>query len=195
MVADTITTNGAAIRVVKTGRKLDVGAGAKHDADFETMDISPVHSPNFVHDITQIPWPFEDGTFDEVRCHHVLEHLPSVTYVFHEAWDRTRDGAHIPAFIEPRNTLIDVMNEMHRILKAGGTANIEVPVFPYWTAIADPTHRQFFVPQTFWYFCRGSFQGSSYAEQRELYGVKEWKLSAMSKYGLGEIIRVELTKP
>ncbi len=165
-----ITANGATIRVVREGRKLDIGAGAKRDPDFETMDISPVYDPDFQHDLTRFPWPFADGEFDGVRCHHVLEHIE-------------------------RKHLIAVMNEMHRILKPGGNADIEVPVFPYWTAIADPTHVSFFVLQTFWYFCKGSFQGNDYAEQRALYGVKEWKLGEAFKSGMGDILRVGLVKP
>lgn len=171
-----ITSNGAA--AVKVYDKLDIGAGAKREDGWLTMDISPVHSPDFQHDLTQFPWPFRDGQFSEVRAWHILEHIE-------------------------RRYLIPVMNEMHRILKSGGMASIEVPVFPYWTAIADPTHLSFFVPQTFAYFCtfdsyRKAMHGAraaDYDEQRELYGAKTWICQKGMRDGMGSILQVELVKP
>lgn len=163
--------------VTATVRKLDVGAGAKRD-DFETMDISPAYSPDFQHDLTDFPWPFEDNTFGELRCWHILEHVE-------------------------RLKMIPVMNEMHRVLIPGGVADVEVPVFPYWTAIADPTHVSFFVPQTFAYFTtaesyrkamRGA-PGADYAEHRALYGIKEWEVRKAFRDDMGSILRVELVKP
>lgn len=146
-------------------RRLDIGAGAKRDEGWETMDLSPVYSPDFQHDLTQLPWPLADESFDELRCWHVLEHIE-------------------------RRYQIPVMNEMHRVLKTGGVADIEVPVFPYWTAMADPTHVSFFVPQSFWYFTK-----SEYAEHRDLYGIKTWKMRDGWRDGQGSIVRVELEKP
>lgn len=151
--------------VTKAGRRLDIGAGAKRDPRFEAMDISPAYAPDFQHDLTELPWPFEDGAFVEVRCWHVLEHIE-------------------------RKHLIGVMNEMWRILEPGGIADIEVPVFPYWTAIADPTHVSFFVPQSFWYFTR-----EQYAEHRDLYGIRPWKMTSAVRDEMGSVIRVGLEKP
>lgn len=165
-----LTRNGTGLR------KLDVGAGAIREEGYETMDISPAFSPDFQHDLTQLPWPFADQTFDEVKCFHVLEHLE-------------------------RKYLVPVMNEMHRILKPEGRAMIEVPLFPYWPAIADPTHVSFFVIQTFAYFCTGeSYQRAAhgarafedYHDHRKLYGINEWEMIAAKRDGMGSIVRVEL---
>jgi SAM-dependent methyltransferase len=167
-----ISKNGTA-----TGRKLDVGAGAHKEPGYETMDISSVFSPDFRHDITSFPWPFEDRTFSEIRCHHVLEHVD-------------------------RKDLIAVMNEMWRICKGDGIVNIEIPLFPYWPAIADPTHISFFVPQTFAYFCteesytkgmKGAKAYEGYTSHRALYGIREWKLVSAKRDGIGSILRVEMT--
>lgn len=160
-------------------RKLDIGAGAiTPDDGWETMDVSPAYSPDFQHDMTSLPWPFPDGAFDEVRCFHVLEHLE-------------------------RQYLIPVMNEMWRILKSKGVAKIEVPVFPYWTAIADPTHVSFFVPQTWAYFTtnesyRKAMHGSraaDYHQHRALYGIKEWVMTKALRDEQGSILAVHLEKP
>lgn len=32
------------------------------------------HKPDVVHDLTVLPLPFEDDTFDEIHCYEVLEH-------------------------------------------------------------------------------------------------------------------------
>ena len=160
-------------------RRLDVGAGAKSDDGWETMDLSPAYHPDFQHDITAFPWPFEDGEFDELRCWHVMEHMAPITMKID--WQRQT--------VDYINTRIAVMNEMHRILKPEGTVNIEVPIFPYWPAIADPTHVSFFVPQTFWYFTK-----NEHAEHRALYGIKPWKMVGGKKNNLGSILNVTMSK-
>jgi SAM-dependent methyltransferase len=158
------------VRLERSVRRLDVGAGAKSEDGWETMDISPVFAPSFQHDIMQIPWPFEDGEFQELRCWHVLEHLE-------------------------RQHLIPVMNEMHRILSPGGSLDIEVPVFPFWPAIADPTHVSFFVPQTFWYFTHTEHDGISFADHRALYGINTWDLKAARRNEMSSMFKILLVKP
>jgi predicted SAM-dependent methyltransferase len=112
-------------------RKLDVGSGATHEEGYASIDITDAFNPDYVHDITQIPWPFEDASFDVLRCSHILEHID-------------------------RSLLVAVMNEMHRILVPGGMLKIESPVAPHWKAFADPTHVSLLVPQTFLYFADNS---------------------------------------
>lgn len=165
----------------KVGRKLDIGAGAKSQEEdgWETLDISPAYHPDFQHDITRFPWPFEDDTFEELACWHVLEHLPPVTMAID--WDRQT--------VDYINTRIAVMNEMHRILKPGGMVNIEVPIFPYWQAMADPTHVAFFVPQTFWYFTK-----EEHDMHRRLYGIKRWRMEKGKRNNLGSILNITMSK-
>ena len=127
-------------------RKLDVGSGGTHEDGWESIDRSDAYKPDYVHDLTDFPWPFEDEAFDELRCSHILEHID-------------------------RSLLVSVMNEMHRIMKPGGMLHIESPVAPHWKAFADPTHVSFLVPQTFIYFADES--ASMY---QKLYGIKKWEL-------------------
>jgi SAM-dependent methyltransferase len=141
--------------------KLDLGAGMTEQNGYLRADIAG--RPEVRCDARRLP--FADGSFEEVRLHHVLEHIE-------------------------RRDLVGVMNEVHRVLAEGGKVDIEVPVFPYWTAIADPTHCSFFVSQTFDYFD----QGGQYADHMTLYGIKPWKITERRKLGAGEIIAVEMQK-
>lgn len=64
-------------------------------------DLAMTVQPDFVADIAHLP-QFRDDTFDEIRLHHVLEHLPP-------------------------NEATLALRELHRILKPGATLDIEVP--------------------------------------------------------------------
>ena len=96
--------------------KLDLGCGLRKRAGFLGVDASPDCGADFVHDLRQRPWPFDDASVDEVYCSHFLEHL---------------DG--------PER--MDFMDELYRVMKPGAKALF---ITPYWTgvgAVQDPTHK------------------------------------------------------
>jgi predicted SAM-dependent methyltransferase len=142
--------------------KLDIGAGAKREEGFLATDIAG--QPDVRCDARFLP--FRGGAFEGIKCHHVLEHIE-------------------------RRDLVGVMNEAHRVLKPGGAIDIEMPVFPFWTAMADPTHVSFYVPQTWDYFSNVA----QYGEQMALYGIRPWKLMARKRLSDGQIMRVLMEKP
>ena len=39
-----------------------------------TLDINLDHKPDVAHDLTTLPYPFDDNTFDEIYAYEVLEH-------------------------------------------------------------------------------------------------------------------------
>ena len=82
------------------------------------------------------------------------------------------------------------MNEVHRVLGEKGMVRIEVPVFPFWKAIADPTHVSFFVPETFDYFCGAP----DVAHCVGLYDIKLWKMKGRRRMDYGQILVVEMEK-
>lgn len=96
--------------------KLDLGCGRDKKPGFIGVDVSPDCAADIVHDLTVAPWPFADGSVDEVHCAQFFEHL---------------DGRQRIAFME----------ELYRILRPGGVATL---ITPYWTsvgAVQDPTHQ------------------------------------------------------
>lgn len=151
------------LTLVETERKLDVGAGAKAEDGFTSLDVTPYFRPDVLAVAAALP--FADDVFGEVRCWHVLEHLP-------------------------RTDLIPAMNEMWRVLKPDGLIDIELPVFPYWSAMADPTHISFYVPQTFDYFCDTKL----YGDHMKLYGIKPWAHRSRQRLMDGQILHVQMTK-
>ncbi len=94
-------------------RKLVLGSAGKKEPDAVTLDIDPAHAPDVVHDLNMVPWPFEDNRFENITCHHSLEHL---------------DGVAGP------------LGEMHRVCKKGGEIYIEVPHHTSWCA-NSPEHK------------------------------------------------------
>jgi len=62
--------------------------------------------------------PFNDNTFDEIRAHHCLEHIPA------------------------GEDLIFVMSELCRVLKPGGILDISVPHSSSFDAFC-PDHRSY----------------------------------------------------
>lgn len=111
---------------------LDIGCGKVRTATV-TLDIKPGPNVDVVHDITRVPWPFPDDTFDEVRAFDVLEHLP-------------RDGA------EEADSLFRVMIEVRRILRPGGVFIIKSPHQDNPLAWGVPAHTRVFNEHTFTWF-------------------------------------------
>lgn len=99
------------------------------------MDIVALPGVDVVHDLLAFPWPFPDNSFDHVFMSHVLEHVPH--YVAHK---ESKDG------------FILAIEEIHRILKPGGTLEVLSPHPDSPDVWADPTHTRVIHPKNFDYF-------------------------------------------
>ena len=116
-------------------RKLDIGCGSTKEAGYVGMDIMPIPGVDVVHSFDDFPYPFEDSSFDEVKCMSSLEHVAD---------------------------LLRTVEEIHRILKPGGILRIWVPHYSGPDAYRDPTHRGFFSFYTFDRFTSGGSYESNH---------------------------------
>lgn len=94
-------------------KKLILGAAGKSYEDAVTLDKNPAHMPDILHDLNITPLPFEDNQFNEITCHHILEHL---------------------------DDLAPLMEELYRICAREGRIYIEVPHHTSWCA-NSPEHK------------------------------------------------------
>lgn len=109
-------------------QKLHLGCGHDIRPGWINLDSANLPGVNVVHDIENIPWPFETGSIDRITAHQLLEHVE----------------------------YIPVLREAHRILKKGGVFDIAVPHFTSRNNWVDPTHKKTFSIRTFEFFVQHS---------------------------------------
>lgn len=121
-----------------TTKALDIGCGLTPKNPFNAtevygIDVRDDASANIVKaDLVIEPIPFPDNSFDYLTAHDFLEHVPRLIYV-----------------PQRRNAFIEVMNEIWRVLKVGGTFMSFTPAFPHAAAFRDPTHVNFITEDMF----------------------------------------------
>lgn len=101
---------------------LDVGCGQNKFPGAIGIDSNPRSHADVIHDLGVFPYPFQENEFDEIICHHVVEHVPDV---------------------------MGFISELHRIAKPRGYLKIVTPHYsnPDWAT--DPTHRNHFNSYSF----------------------------------------------
>lgn len=97
-------------------------------------------------DLNDLPWPWEDNSFDVIVARTVLEHL--------------------------RLNLIESMNECWRILRKGGKALLKLPDYRHEHSFIDPTHYWRFSIHTVEVFDPETRYGRAYA----FYTPRKWKI-------------------
>ncbi len=110
---------------------LNLGCGSNNREGQVGVDKLHLPGVDYVWDLENTPWPFDDESCKGIISHHVLEHI---------------------------NNIIPFMNEAHRILKDDCQFAIIVPLVMdesgqfHKEAFQDPTHVRFFVKESFSYF-------------------------------------------
>ena len=105
--------------------KLNMGCWKDIKHWYLNVDIVCLPWIDKVFDFEKFPYPFEDNSFDEIYCSHILEHM---------------------------SDLWKVMDEFYRIWKNGCKIKIKVPYFASPNAMWDYTHKRTFNTNTFNYF-------------------------------------------
>lgn len=101
---------------------LNLGSGTdikkkNSNEEWVNLDYIKAKGIDVVHNLNITPYPFKSNTFDKIYASHVLEHLEGDWF--------------------------GIMNELYRILKAGGILYVEVPHFTSAVAFIE-NHRRFF---------------------------------------------------
>jgi hypothetical protein len=109
--------------------RLNLGSGANPIPGF--INVDKHGSPDQLCDLEKFPWPWPDGSIDEICLYHVLEHIGAAP-----------------------ETFAAILKELYRISKNGATINIVVPHPLHDDFRGDPTHVRAFVPQTFRLFSK-----------------------------------------
>jgi SAM-dependent methyltransferase len=106
-------------------KKLHLGCGMGKREGYINLDSSEAVNPDVLWDLNELPYPFEDNTFDEILAYSILEHL---------------------------DDLVKVMEELHRVAKPGAILDVRVPYWDGYGFASDPTQKRMFTESTFDFF-------------------------------------------
>jgi predicted SAM-dependent methyltransferase len=129
-------------------KELLIGCGASKEkkvffqdrkewSELVTLDINPDHKPDVVWDLTKLPLPFEDNTFDEIHAYEVLEHTGT-------------QGDYRFFFAQ--------WSEFWRILKPTGTFFGTCPDWRSEWAWGDPSHTRVIQKEQFMFLDQTKYQ-------------------------------------
>jgi len=125
--------------------RLNLGCGRTNPEKYWGIDIQDLEGVDEVADLSK-KIPKDVATFDEVLAHDFVEHMP-------------------------QEKSIHIMEEIYRVLKPGGFANITVPSTDFGGkgAFQDPTHISFWNEDKFRYFLH-----EKYSNFRLIYNIQCW---------------------
>lgn len=115
-------------------KKLNLGCGTDIRIGWINLDIADLEGVDVVHDINELPLPFQDNSIDYILAQDILEHLEYAK----------------------------LLKDLHRIMKPNAVIEIRVPHFTSRYNFNDPTHLKMFSSKTMDFFVRGASYGRDY---------------------------------
>ncbi|HUQ24214.1 MAG TPA: hypothetical protein VM140_00990 [Burkholderiales bacterium] len=97
--------------------KLNLGCGNRKIPGWVNVDHSAACQPDQVVELESFPWPWPDGSVEEVLLNHSLEHMGETTAGY-----------------------IGIIKELWRVCRAGASITIVVPHPRHDDFLGDPTH-------------------------------------------------------
>jgi hypothetical protein len=139
--------------------KLNLASGNKVLEGYKNIDIADLEYVDYVVDLQSYPWPIQSDSVEEVHCAHYIEHIKhdNVALDLKEIVNRSNSFEEFKSninnqdFLQPKDGLIKFFNELYRIMKVGGKANLVAPYYASMRAIGDPTHCRSIGDATCWY--------------------------------------------
>lgn len=103
---------------------LNLGCGETYIRNAINVDFFEKEHCDQIVDLRKLPWPWVDGSVDEIYMLHILEHFDS-------------------------DMMIKIFKEAHRILKVNGLLHIQCPHFSSMLSLTCPDHKKAFSITTF----------------------------------------------
>jgi SAM-dependent methyltransferase len=128
-----------AIRQRGEAVNVDLGCGFRKNGNLGIDVTAEGTQADLICSLGFEPLPLDDEVADTVFCRDFLEHIPKAYYSEHEK--------------KLRYPVINLMNEVWRILKPGGTFTSFTPCYPAPEVHQDPTHLSVWTLQSMQYFC------------------------------------------
>ncbi len=97
--------------------KVNLGSGYKRFSGFVNVDGDPLVKPDYLVDLEKESLPFDDNSVEEIKAHHILEHIG--------------------------DNFFNLMKEMYRVCAPRAIIDIEVPHHRHDNFYGDPTHVRF----------------------------------------------------
>lgn len=131
--------------------KLDLGCGLNPKEGFEGVDIRGGKAKHAC-DLFKFPWPFASDSIDEIHSSHFLEHIPAREVETRDFANASGCDTKSGETFLGQDMLFAFMDECYRIMKKDAWMTVIVPSGRSSRAFWDPTHRRFFMQETFLYF-------------------------------------------
>ncbi len=140
-------------------KQLDLGCGniprpVSDEYEIFGLDIAKVENPNVRQaDLAIEKIPFPNDEFNLVTAYDFMEHVPSFVYI-------SDIEQKMITYAVPRKipSMINLWNEIHRVLMPDGEFYFVSPCYPHIGAFQDPTHVFFWTHERMHYFS-GDYYG------------------------------------
>lgn len=133
--------------------KLYLGAGLKRLHGYVHVDVKACNGIDLVHDLDQLPWPWDNDSAEAIVAEDLVEHLSI--------------------------NLIRFCDEAWRVLAPGGELFIRTPHHTGDSSWIDPTHRWHLNEQAFHYLDPDTYWGRTYPHYTE----KKWRIMSLGIRG------------
>lgn len=124
--------------------KIDLGCGINKPQGYVGIDTIDIEGVDIVRDVEKRGLPFSDNSVTLIRANSFLEHLEDLIFVMNECWRVLKEDGYL----------------VGKVPKAGSDAGFR-----------DPTHKRFFVVNTFKYFDECN------QRKYEMYKIKPWRIT------------------
>ena len=115
--------------------KINLGCGDEKLLGYTNLDSVEELKPDILHDLDDMPWPFEDESAEEINAADVYEHVADPLAFMNECW---------------------------RILEKEGILKIRSTCWETEQSYTDPTHRRFLTLNSFDYWDKKTPFGKKY---------------------------------